>query len=346
MNTPADHLRAAVAAVLAAVSVLACSTTPTPPGGAAASTQGAPAEVEGAAADGRIVARVNGTPLYRGFYDQILQYRREALQKRKGGDSVEAYLNARFDALESLVNDELIYQHARSRGMIATDRELQGEMERLARAAKGEAALLRSFQALGIDRDLAFEGIRKRLTVDKFIEQELAAGLEITDAQLIAYYNEHIDRFTPELWVKVSHILIRCERSAPADEVEEALSRATRILANIRSGQAFERLAREFSEDRSAALGGSIGLIKRGATYAEFEAVAFTLQPGEVSEPVRTDVGFHLIRVSERRGGVPKRFEDAREDCRLGVLSRQKATLIRGLVDRLRPQATIETYLR
>ena len=77
----------------------------------------------------------------------------------------------------------------------------------------------------------------------------------------------------------------------------------------------------------------------------EFDAVIFTMKPGEVSEVLRTDVGFHLVTVAERRGGTPIPFEQSKEECRRAMLSQKQADAVRAIASRLRESAKIVTHL-
>jgi len=229
--------------------------------------------------------------------------------------------------------------------MAASDAEVQAEYDRATKAAGGERYLLVKLQSQHISKQMAIEGMRKRLTVDRYSKEKLEAGITVSDDDAVAYYNEHLSKYTSELWIKVFHILVRCGRNAPSNEVEVAHQRIEKILANIRAGEPFEAMARKFSEDKTANLGGSIGFLKSGVTYTEFDAVAFALQPGQVSEPVRTDVGFHIIMVRERRGGQLKSFDEVKDDCKMRAMTTKQAAVLEAVLKRLRDSADIERLI-
>jgi len=92
-------------------------------------------------------------------------------------------------------------------------------------------------------------------------------------------------------------------------------------------------------------VGGNIGFVKRGASYPEFDAVMFSMQPGDVSEVIRTKDGFHLLELIEKRGGAPKPFESVKEECRKGFLSQRQKDLVQSATSELRRSAKIVSYL-
>ncbi|MBR9977981.1 MAG: peptidylprolyl isomerase [Bacteroidetes bacterium] len=114
--------------------------------------------------------------------------------------------------------------------------------------------------------------------------------------------------------IQVGHILVRTPQDAP-DDTTAAYEKITSIRDSLRSGERFVELARRNSEDpSSAADGGDLGWVGRNKFVPDFEVVAFELEPGEISRPVRTPFGYHLITVFGER--PPKEFEDARQELK------------------------------
>jgi len=129
-----------------------------------------------------------------------------------------------------------------------------------------------------------------------------------TDEELERYYRDNPDRFGPT--VRVRHILVRVKRpESPfrgGASPEEALEKIRTLRRRLDSGDAFEDVAREASDDRSKFRGGDIGFINRvGSTDPDFAAAAFALEVGAISEPVRTGYGYHLIQVTEKKPAPP-----------------------------------------
>ncbi len=141
----------------------------------------------------------------------------------------------------------------------------------------------------------------------------MAKGVKVTEDDLRSYYQERADDFTTPEERHARHILIPVASDAPPAEVEAAKKKAEDILARIRKGESFAELAKKFSQDPgSAKQGGDLGFFGRGVMDKAFEKATFSLKVGEVSEPVRSTFGFHLIKLEGKRGGKRKPFEEVR----------------------------------
>jgi peptidyl-prolyl cis-trans isomerase D len=130
--------------------------------------------------------------------------------------------------------------------------------------------------------------------------ERFVALVEITDEQLIQYYEQHREEFRREEQVRARHILFKLAQQAGAEEETRVRGEAEAALQRIQAGEDFAVLASQLSEDPvSAQEGGDLGFLKRGEMVKPFEETAFELKPGVVSDPVRTDFGYHLIKVEE-----------------------------------------------
>jgi peptidyl-prolyl cis-trans isomerase C len=156
-------------------------------------------------------------------------------------------------------------------------------------------------------------------------------GLTVDEAALRDYFSKHKAEYER---VKASHILVRLPGSpVPLRKgqkeltSDEALAKAQALRKRIVAGEDFAKLAKEESDDtNSAASGGDVGFFKRGQMVPEFEEVAFFMKPGEVSEPVRSQYGFHVIRLDQREA---KSFEELKPELekRVRLDLAQKALL-------------------
>lgn len=156
---------------------------------------------------------------------------------------------------------------------------------------------------------------RVALTYLELSQATLAAEVKVTDDALRAYYDANHPAYTTTEERNVNHILVQVPKTAPEAEATAARSKAEDLLKRARGGEDFEKLAREFSDDTgSRTEGGETGLFPRGAMVPEFEDSAFKLKVGEISEPVRTQFGYHLIKLKEIKAGGLRPFEEARAD--------------------------------
>jgi peptidyl-prolyl cis-trans isomerase D len=130
--------------------------------------------------------------------------------------------------------------------------------------------------------------------------ESFAAQVELTDEQLAQYYEQHKEEFRREEQVRARHILFKLAQQAGTEEEARVRGEAEAARQRIQEGEDFAALAAQLSEDPvSAQQGGDLGFFRRGEMVKPFEETAFGLTPGTVSEPVRTDFGYHIIKVEE-----------------------------------------------
>ena len=145
--------------------------------------------------------------------------------------------------------------------------------------------------------------------------EDIAETITYTQSDVEQYYQENMDRFRSNEQRKSSHILISFE-----DEVIEdaALDQIMDIQERIEGGESFEELAQEFSDDGgSAENGGDLGWAEPGLFVPEFDQVLFALESGEISDPVKTQFGYHIIRLDELKEGRKKEFNEIEEELTL-----------------------------
>ena len=138
----------------------------------------------------------------------------------------------------------------------------------------------------------------------------LKAQFTPSDADVQAYYDNNLDRYTEEVDLRVSHILLRTQDKELADVQAQAAS----IAAEARDGADFAELARQYSEDEGTReAGGDLGRITRGQMVPEFEGAAFALDQDEVSDPVTSMFGVHVIKATEKSGGTMQTLDEVRD---------------------------------
>ena len=154
---------------------------------------------------------------------------------------------------------------------------------------------------------------------------KLRARTQVTEEAQRAYYNAHIEQFKVEDRAHVEHILFKTIGKTDA-EVAEIQQKAEDVLKKAKHGANFEDLAKKYSEDDSTkAKGGDLGWIVRGQTVPEFEHAAFTLPKGSISDLVKTQYGFHIIRIMDRETAHTKSLDEVRATI-LPILLDEKVT--------------------
>jgi peptidyl-prolyl cis-trans isomerase D len=151
--------------------------------------------------------------------------------------------------------------------------------------------------------------------------QKLAPTVQVSDADLQAYYNDHIDEYKIENRVHAEHILFKTVGKTDA-EIAEIKQKAEDVLKKAKAGANFEDLAKKYSEDDASKVkGGDLGWIVEGQTVPEFQQAAFTLPNGSISpELVKTEYGFHIIKVLDHEQARTKSLDEVRSTIAPAVL--------------------------
>jgi len=253
-------------------------------------TIAAVAEVRAEIVD-RIVAVVNKTVITE---YQIQQTQQNFMQEGAPEESL-----TRESVLNFLIEQELVLQEAARMGLLVTDEELNAALEnikqqnnltsdeQLKSALAGEGKTLTDFK----------EDVRQQIRLAKIVGQEVRSKVDVSDAEVDAYYDEHRDEFARPAasgGVSVRQILLTLPENADAAHIDQVRGEAQALVQQLREGADFADMARRHSQHSTAASGGELGTFKPGELAAPFD-IAFRLQAGEVSDPIQTDNGFSII---------------------------------------------------
>ncbi len=152
-----------------------------------------------------------------------------------------------------------------------------------------------------------------RIEYIRLSAEESIKKYQPSEEELRAAYDEEASRYAVPEKRRASHILIQLANNAPADAVQRALDKVRDVQEKLRQGASFSALAKKYSDDPdSAAKGGDLGMISRGILPRELEVAIFRLKPGEISEPVRTDFGYHLVKLTDYTPEKRKTFAQMR----------------------------------
>lgn len=304
---------------------------------AAASTQAADLE---ALPD--VVARVNDTEITK----SELVARAESIQRQlpagTGRDNIDFYRRV----LDDLVGAELLFQSSTEKGLHATPAEVNAQVEQIRSNFPDPAQFEQVLQAQGMNEEGLREMLSRDLGIAKLVETELAAGIEVTAEEMQSFYQDNPDQMKEPEQVRLSHILVGADQNASPEQREEARKKTENIRARALEGEDFAVLARENSDDPgSKANGGELPWVGRGDTVPPFEAAAFALSPGEISDVVETRYGYHVIKLAERREGGVIPYDEA--EPRIEQFLREQAIQerVRSEIETLKAAGDVELFL-
>ncbi len=157
-------------------------------------------------------------------------------------------------------------------------------------------------------------------------DAEAKAFADAEPKRIEAYYRENAARYDQKAKVKARHILVRVAPNAPADQEPAARKKIDGLAARVKKGEPFAQVAKEASDDKNTApRGGELGYVAEGLVEKPFAEAAFALKPGEVSQPVRTSAGWHLIRAEEVVPARKVSLDDARLEIARTLLAQDRA---------------------
>lgn len=308
----------------------------------------------------QIAVVVNGEPIFESQVEQVLI---NIIQARLGGRSIpmpileQARTQLRPEIVKSLIADALINQQVKANGIQVTDEELRKEFEHiissyLVKSNMSRAELSDSLEKQRgstldavLEEQIADEAFKQSVLHSRLLEQKYGEELKITDEEIQKKYEADLEQVytQPEL-VRASHILIGTEKDNSPEQIEAARAQAQTILEQAREPDAdFAVLAETYSTGPSKSKGGDLGFFPReGAMVEPFAAAAFALKPGEISDVVQTQFGFHIIKVTDHKDGRVVPLEEARETIELDLRNEKLTMTKQQLADELRENATIE----
>lgn len=229
---------------------------------------------------GEAVATVNGTAIEKdALYEQMV--------KTSGAE-----------ALEVMISDEIIRQEAKKADITVTQDEIDAEMAVYEENYGGAEGLASAIETSG----MTMEDLENEMETYLKIEKLIGPDIEITDEAIQTYFEENKAALGQSAEVEASHILT--ETKEQAEEVAKKLA----------DGGDFAKLAAEYSIDTATAEnGGELGSFGEGEMAAEFEKAAFAMKPDEISEPVETEFGFHVIKVTGKTEAAEATLEGSKE---------------------------------
>lgn len=225
------------------------------------------------------------------------------------------YNNMRKQVLDVLIAQELLWQEAKARGLVASDEETRAALDQIRTQAGSESAFATTLHEGGFGDEAAFaEDLKRRLSVQKLIAADIVPSIEVSEAEVREFYEANAERFVQPEQIRARHILIKVPKEADDAARASARERIEAIHAEAKDGADFAELAKQRSEGPTAPKGGDLGFFGRGQMVKPFEEAAFALEPGAVSDPVQTSFGYHVIKVEQRRGGeaIPEEAVAAR----------------------------------
>jgi peptidyl-prolyl cis-trans isomerase C len=185
----------------------------------------------------------------------------------------------------------------------------------------------------GLDKSAELEeklkDLKKRLVVESFLKKKVETESQVSDTDLQKFYEANKDKFKTGEQIKASHILVKTEKEAKD------------ILAQIKAGGNFEELAKKYSVDSSSAKGGDLGWFGKGQMVPVFEKAAMSLKEGQVSDVVKSDFGFHIIKLTGKRPAGIRPLDEVKDQIKGAIMPTKQQEVFQKIKEELKKSAKI-----
>lgn len=292
------------------------------------------------------VAKVNGVGISQKEFDWTLVAAQQ--QFARVGDPA-AQTNIKKEVLDRLISVELMSQDAKKRNIVVDAATLDNNLETFMAQFTPENSFNDFLAKNDLTEEKMKEQLRRQITLQKLQQEllkEFSANGTVSDDQIKKFYDDNSDKFKRPEQVKASHILIPVAQDADDAAKKEARGKIEGIQKKVQSGEDFAELARTSSSCPSSAQGGDLGFFGKGQMVKPFEDASFALKPGETSDIVETQFGYHLIKMTEKSeaGMVP--YEEVQERISQYLLQVQLDQAQQDYIKGLRDKAEITTLIK
>jgi peptidyl-prolyl cis-trans isomerase SurA len=300
-------------------------------------------------------ATVNGAEIDRAEVDK---YYRSRVQAQGAVPSHDEALSLKLSILDQLIDNELLYQRAKTLNLIATDSEVQDKFNQ-SKAPFTEDEFQNKLKQSGLTVDDLKKEIRRELSIEKLLNREVVAKIVISDADVADFYAKNQAQFNvSEPQYHVAQIVVtphpdpgvHNRKNDDATTPEQAKRKVEMLEQQLAAGTDFSQEAMDYSEDANSSNGGDLGFIPQSSlnqTDAALKTAVLALQPGQVSKPIELKDGYHIIKLIAREPAGQRLLSDpqVQQSIRTTLQNRREQLLRAAYVSVARDQAHVVNYL-
>lgn len=288
-----------------------------------------------------VVATVNGVNLTRAELNQEISRIMPMERNFHGGMSQEKLKSVEAKAMAVLVEMELQYQDALSKGVKLDRKALEAEEEKLAAKFPTREAYLEAVKAAGFTEQAMARFVERNVLAPQIKAMEVDKKLKVTDEQVLRYYEENRSKYQKPEEYRARLILVKVPPSSNAGQRAAFRKKAEDMLQSVAKGADFGDVAFKNSDDASRIKGGDLGPLHFGQMEEEFEALVRKMKPGELSPLQENLQGFYIVKLEERKPPRQIPFDEASGKVRNSLVGQEKERLFTRWMDGLRAKARI-----
>jgi len=296
------------------------------------------------AATKKIVARVNNTPLYADKLDALVQKQLQKDKRFNTGSSHPAQRNRiEQKILTKMINDEVLRQASLKENVENIEEKIAQERQAIQKNFGNEEKFKGYLASMKMNDTQFTNFLKEKVHLKEYFKKYGLDNPEIPEEKLRAFYEDGKKNFRREAMVQVSQILLPLEKGSDVNTIQATLDKANTLREKLLQGEDFATLARQYSQSREAnESNGSLGFIKKGYMPASFETMAFSLDKGDISKPVLTQFGYHIIKITDKLPERTAPYEEVKEFIRKFLQEKKVIQNTLMHIQQLRNKADIE----
>lgn len=264
----------------------------------------------------------------------------DRLEKRERTQAVSRQV------LEKLIEEKLLDQEVKKSGVKVSTKDVEATLEEVKRRnGATQEELEEALTVEGLTLEAYKKQIERNLQRQKLIHWAVKVEEKVGEKELREFYQKNMGRYRTNETYRPAQILFVIPKESTPEEIRDIRRKCQKVLERIKKGEDFGELALLYSEDSSNKDHGDLGFFKKGELLPSFEREALRLKVGEVSGILRTEFGFHIIKLLDRKGTDPLPFEDVKEKVKADYLEGEIQKALKQFISSLKEKAVIEIRL-
>jgi len=304
-----------------------------------------PTSLSGAVVD-RVVAVVNQEIITLSEVEKRIPPLKEEIVTEDRLEKQERMQALCRQVLEKLIEEKLIDQEVKKSGVKISSKDIEATVEEIKRRnGATQEDLEKALAVEGLTLETYKKQIEKSLQRQKLINWSVKVEEKAGEKELREFYQKNTSRYRTNETYRPGQILFVIPKGATQEEILEIRKRCQKVLEKIKKGEDFGEMALLYSEDTSNRDHGDLGYFRKGELLPVFEREALRLKVGEVSGIIRTEFGFHIIKLLDRKGMDPLPFEEVIERVKADYYDGEMERAFRQFLSTLKEKAVIEIKL-
>lgn len=288
----------------------------------------------------KILAVVNDEVVTETDLDAALSSSIDELKKEYSGDELKAKTEEmRKELLKQMIEDRLILQEAKKDNITVDDFEVEQRLRDVKSRFPSEDVFYAEVERSGVSTEVLKKRYRENIMMSKLVDHAVRGKVVVTPTEIENYYKKHAEELKAPESVHLRGIVLRFDVESAEDVVKQ---KADDMVKLAREGRDFSELAKVYSQGAKAQEGGDFGFVEKGQMREDFEKIIFALKPGEVSEPAKTDTGYFIFKVDEKKESYVRPLQEARTDIEDTIYREKAQKRYQDWIEKLKRDAFIQ----